>query len=94
MCSKNFLGTKVGSTYEWMSFKEVEQTARNFAAGAEKLGLVKDVEAEGKTWRFIGIQSKNRKEWNIIHLANMYIRSTTVSLYDTLGVEAERYVIN
>jgi len=45
-------------------------------------------------WRFIGIQSKNRKEWNIIHLANMHIGATTVALYDTLGVDAERYVVN
>ena len=90
----NFLGTRVGTKYEWMNFKEAEQTARNFAAGAEKLGLCPDIEAEGKIWRFIGIQAKNRKEWNLIHLANMYLRTTTVALYDTLGVDASKYVIN
>lgn len=69
-------------------------TARNFAAGAEKLGLCPEVQAEGKTWRFIGIQAKNRKEWNIMHLANMYNKTTTIALYDTLGAEAARFVID
>jgi hypothetical protein len=41
------LGTRVGDKYEWMSFKEVEETARNFAAGADKLGLIPDIEADG-----------------------------------------------
>jgi long-chain acyl-CoA synthetase len=67
--------------------------AKKFACGAMKLDLMPEIEAEGKNWRFIGIQSKNRKEWNLIHLANMHIKTTTVALYDTLGVEASKYVI-
>ena len=35
------------------------------------LGLAPQVEAEDKMWRFIGIQSKNREEWNITNWANM-----------------------
>ena len=58
------------------------------------MNLCPDVTAEGKTWRFMGIQSKNRKEWNIVHIANMYLNTTTIALYDTLGVDALRFVIN
>ena len=50
--------------------------------------------AEDKNWRFLGIQSKNRKEWFLLHLANMYIGVTTCALYDTLGEQAMRYVVN
>jgi len=55
---------------------------------------MQEVEAEGKIWKFIGIQAKNRKEWNLIHLANMHNGTTTVGLYDTLGEEASKYIID
>ena len=89
-----FLGTRNGDQYDWMSFKEVQRQVRNFAAGAMKLDLVPTVEAEGKTWRFMGMQSKNRKEWNIIHLANMHLSATSVPLYDTLSQDAIKFVTN
>lgn len=40
----------------------------------------------------MGIQSKNRKEWALTHLANMYQDTTTVALYDTLGPDALKFV--
>ena len=51
----------------------------------KKFNLLPDVSGEGKTWRFLGIQSKNRREWFLFHLANMWAGTTTVALYDTLG---------
>jgi len=89
-----WLGTRVGTQYQWMSMKESADTAKHFGAGCMALGLIPEVEAEDKTWRFIGIQAKNRKEWNLIHLANMHTGTTTVALYDTLGAQAARYVID
>ena len=92
MPDHGLLGTYIGQSYEWMTFKEVERAARNFAAGCWKLGLNPVTQAEGKPWRFLGIQSKNRKEWNICHIANMYTSTTTIALYDTLGQEAIKFV--
>ena len=80
--------------YSWLSFKEVDELARNFAAGSRALDLNPEVDAEGRKWRFLGVQSKNRKEWGITHLANMYMKSTTIALYDTLGADALKYVID
>ena len=80
--------------YDWLSFKQVDELARNFAAGSRALDLNPEVDAEGKKWRFLGVQSKNRKEWGIAHLANMYMKSTTIALYDTLGADALKYVID
>ena len=90
----NMLGTKTPNGYKWMSIKEVAEEATLFAKGAMKLGLCPEVDAEDKKWRFIGIQSKNRKEWTLTHIANMHMNCTTVAMYDTLGEEASRYVIN
>jgi long-chain acyl-CoA synthetase len=53
--------------------------------------MIPHVMAENHSWRFMGIQSKNRKEWFLTHFANMYHRVTTVALYDTLGVEATKF---
>ena len=39
------------------------------AAGIDHLGLMPVVEAEGDSWRFMGIYSKNREEWSITDLA-------------------------
>ena len=36
----------------------------------------------------------NRKEWHLVHLANMFQNVTTVALYDTLGPDATRFVIH
>jgi len=87
-------GTKRGPKYEWMTLKEVSDTAKEIAAGCMALDLVPEVQAEGTTYRFIGIQSKNRAEWAVQHVANMHMGVTTVALYDTLGAEASRYVID
>jgi len=50
-----FLGTRTKDTYEWVTYKQVKKQAHNFAAGCVKLGLIPNVQAEGKTWRFMGI---------------------------------------
>lgn len=58
------------------------------------LNLAPDIEAEDTTYRFIGIQSKNRAEWVISHLANLHQSITTVAFFDTLGPDAQKFVIN
>lgn len=56
------------------------------------MDLCPEVEGEGSMWRFIGLQSKNRREWYTIHLANMHIGATSVAFYDTLGPQAQKFV--
>lgn len=88
------LGTKRGNSYEWMTVKEVSETALALASGCMALDLVPEVQAEDTTYRFIGVQAKNRKEWSLQHIANFHMGVTTVALYDTLGADAARYVID
>ena len=58
------------------------------------LGLLPTIQGEGKEWRFLGIQSKNRAEWFLLHLANMFCKATTVAFYDTLGVDSMKYILD
>ena len=94
MPDAQLLGTKGETKYDWLTWKEVDGLARDFAAGCMALDLVPEVEGEGRNWRFLGIQSKNRKEWGLSYLGNIRNNGTAVALYDTLGIEASKYVIN
>lgn len=93
MPNHEFLGKKGAQAYDWMTYAQVESEAKRFAAGCMKLDLIPEVEGEGRKWRFIGLQSKNRREWGIAHIGNFHNNCTSVALYDTLGVEASKYVI-
>ena len=86
------LGTRVGDKYEWMTWKQLDEACCAFAHGVMAEGLVPQVEGEGKMWRFMGVQAKNRKEWQIVNLAGMYQNVTTVAFYDTLGADATRFM--
>lgn len=92
--NNDFMGTRNGDHYEWMTFKEVGEMAEYLSYGLVHHNLAPKVSAEGQDWKFIGLQSKNRKEWFIASLANMHQSITSVSLYDTLGVDATKYIIN
>ena len=41
-----------------------------------------------------GIFSRDREEWLILDIANILFRGTMIPLYDTLGPEAIKYVLN
>ena len=66
----------------------------DYGYGMMALNLAPDTKAENKTWKFIGIQSKNCKEWLITHFANMTQNITSVSLYDTLGLDAIQFILD
>jgi len=54
-----WLGTKVkrpeGFAYEWISVKETATTAKEIASGMMAMNLAPENEAEGQTWRMVGI---------------------------------------
>lgn len=77
-----------------MTFKQTYDFAQDLSYGCQALGFTPTIMSDGKDWRFLGIQSKNRKEWALTHLANMFQRVTTVAFYDTLGPEATKYCVD
>jgi long-chain acyl-CoA synthetase len=90
----DMLGTRVGDKFEWKTWAQVDDQAKHISYALDNLNLAPDIEAEGQTYRFAGIQSKNRAEWEIAHLANMYQSVTTITFFDTLGPDAQKYIIN
>jgi long-subunit acyl-CoA synthetase (AMP-forming) len=51
-------------------------------------------EEGGKPMRFTGIWSKNREEWNVTELASMYLSSTVVGFYDSMGDISVEWILN
>lgn len=90
-----FLGTRAGTEYNWISFKEAYETAEALSHGCKALNLCPETEGEGdgKPWRFMGIQSKNRAEWSLLNIAGMFQSVTSVAFFDTLGEDAMKFVI-
>lgn len=37
--------------------------------------------------------AKNRKEWGLLHIANMHINGSTVGLFDTLDAKSCTYIV-
>ncbi|XP_066515918.1 long-chain-fatty-acid--CoA ligase 1a isoform X2 [Hoplias malabaricus] len=74
--------------YEWLSYKEV-------ADRAELIGSALLHRGHSNTGdKYIGIFSQNRPEWTISELACYTYSLVAVPLYDTLGTEAIRYIID
>ena len=70
--NNDIMGTLNGDHYEWMTFKDMATVSEMLSHGIMALGLAPEVEAEGKKWRFMGVQSKNRKEWILTNIAGCY----------------------
>jgi long-chain acyl-CoA synthetase len=59
-----------------------------------KHDLVPKVTNEEGTFRFISLYSKNREEWVVSDFGSVFAGVTTVTLYDTLGVDSIDYILN
>ena len=51
---QDYLGWRNGDHYEWLTYKQTCEYSENLGQGELALGLVPEIEAEGKKWRFIG----------------------------------------
>ena len=96
--SHNFLGrrddTKEGRPYVWMTWSEADTFTVDMARGIKALNLMPEIQAEGSTWKFMGVYAKNRPEWVLTDLAAASIGGTVIAFYDTLGPQAVEFVIN
>ncbi|XP_029106783.1 long-chain-fatty-acid--CoA ligase 6 isoform X2 [Scleropages formosus] len=74
--------------YKWLSYKEVTLRAEHLGSGLLHLGCRPAPD------QFIGVFAQNRPEWIIAELACYTYSMVVVPLYDTLGQDAIRYIIN
>uniref|UniRef100_A0A3P8W275 Long-chain-fatty-acid--CoA ligase n=1 Tax=Cynoglossus semilaevis TaxID=244447 RepID=A0A3P8W275_CYNSE len=83
------LGSRLpNQPYKWMSYKEVTSRAEHLGSGLLHQGC------QPNTNQFIGVFAQNRPEWIISELACYTYSMVVVPLYDTLGADAIRFIIN
>uniref|UniRef100_A0A8C1Q4R3 Arachidonate--CoA ligase n=1 Tax=Cyprinus carpio TaxID=7962 RepID=A0A8C1Q4R3_CYPCA len=84
-----FLGSRLpNQPYKWLSYREVSSRAEHLGSGLLSQGCQPNPD------QFIGVFAQNRPEWIISELACYTYSMVVVPLYDTLGPDAIRYIIN
>lgn len=86
-----YLGSRVRADgtigeYEWMSYKEVSIARSAIGSALQNFGLL--------TRACIGLYFINRPEWMIVDHACSAYSYVPVPLYDTLGPDASKYIVN
>ncbi|RUS69708.1 hypothetical protein EGW08_022529, partial [Elysia chlorotica] len=84
------LGTRTGPNkeYEWMSYQKVIDKVHEFGSGLIQTG--NDPEES----KFVGIFSANRPEWAIADYGCQAFSMVPVPLYETLGLDACKHILN
>ena len=88
--SKNELEKK----FTWITYEEANNIMTNFCLGLNVMNLCPkiDIENEG-SFRFLGIYSRNKKEWLLSFLGAMKDSITIVTIYETLGDLAVEFIL-
>ncbi|CAI2360108.1 unnamed protein product [Moneuplotes crassus] len=80
--------------YQWKNYREVHEYCDFLAKEIFHQELYNTVEEEGRKLKLIGIFGKNSMEWVIADLACAMGDVSVVTLYDTLGADSTRYIID
>ena len=72
--------------YTWITCQEANELILNFSRGLNVLNLCPTLNFEDdNSYRFLGIYSRNKKEWLLSYLGALPDSITIVTIYDTLG---------
>jgi long-chain acyl-CoA synthetase len=72
----------------------VQKVAQAVGRGISMSNLCTVTEGDDRKWSFVGVWSKNRREWLETHLANMYFNRTTIGFFDSMGNQAVDFILN
>ena len=80
--------------FTWITYEEANELILNFSRGLNVLNLCPNIEFEDDSpFRFLGIYSRNKKEWLLSSLGAMRDSITIVTIYDTLGDRAVEFIL-
>jgi long-chain acyl-CoA synthetase len=84
-------GSQVEHKY---TYSTLQAAAKAYSYNLNTKKLFTEVVLDEKNWRFMGIYSKNTPSWLLTYLGHMYNDITTVSIYDSFGVQGVEYILN
>ena len=80
--------------YTWITYEEADELSLNFSRGLNVLNLCPEMKFDNENpFRFLGIYSRNKKEWILSYLGAMRDSITIVTIYDTLGDRAVEFIL-
>ena len=80
--------------YTWINYEQANDILTNFSLGLNILNLCPVIKFEDEqSFRFLGIYSRNKKEWLLSYLGAMRDSITIVTIYDTLGDKAVEFIL-
>ena len=80
--------------FTWITYEEANELILNFSRGLNVLNLCPEINFENESpFRFLGIYSRNKKEWLLSYLGEMRDSITIVTIYDTLGDRAVEFIL-
>lgn len=86
---------KIQERYDWLTYKEVEQKVKGIGSGLLNKDFVPEVnEYKDYKLRMVSIYSKNNVPMWLVDMASSIYKISIVSIYDTLGEGATRFVFN
>ena len=97
----NFIGYRkrinesdLENKFTWITYEEANNLLTNFSLGLNVKDLcpIINIDKEGP-FRFLGIFSRNKKEWILSFLGAMKDSITIVTIYETLGDLAVEYIL-
>ena len=97
----NFIGYRkkinkdeLENKFTWITYEEANELLLNFSRGLNVLNLCPNINFEDESsFRFLGIYSRNKKEWLLSYLGAMRDSITIVTIYDTLGDRAVEFIL-
>ena len=97
----NFIGyrkkknkNELEKKFTWITYEEANEILLNFSRGLNILNLCPIIKFEDESpFRFLGIYSRNKKEWLLSYLGAMRDSITIVTIYDTLGDKAVEFIL-
>ena len=80
--------------FTWITYEQADELSLNFSRGLNVLNLCPEMKFDNENpFRFLGIYSRNKKEWILSYLGAMRDSITIVTIYDTLGDKAVEFIL-
>ena len=97
----NFIGyrkkinkNELEKKYSWINYEDANEILTNFSRGLNVLNLCPVIKFEDDSpFRFLGIYSRNKKEWLLSYLGAMRDSITIVTIYETLGDKSIEFIL-
>ena len=97
----NFIGyrkkidkNELEKKFTWITYEEANNIMTNFCLGLNLMKFCPEISFENEgIFRFLGMYSRNKKEWLLSFLGAMKDSITIVTIYETLGDLAIEYIL-